>query len=49
MYDRIINGMADSNLESLESQKKLTREVYITRRKELEVANSLDTVLEEEL
>ncbi len=49
MYDRIINGMADSNLESLEAQKKLTREVYVTRKKELEVTNSLDKVLEEEL
>jgi len=44
-----LNALSQSNTESLEAQKKVVREVYIARKRELETANSLDVVIEEEL
>ena len=44
-----LNALSQSNTESLEAQKKVVREVYIARKIELETANSLDNIIEEEL
>jgi phosphoribosylformylglycinamidine synthase len=44
-----LNELSISNRESIEDQKKAVREIYIARKKELEVASSLDKVLEDEL
>jgi len=44
-----LNALSQSNTESLEAQKKVVREIYVARKRELETANSLDKVIEEEL
>ena len=44
-----LNALAYSATTSLEAQKKVVREVFISTKEEVKVGNALDKVLEEEL
>jgi hypothetical protein len=44
-----LNVLSHSHQESAEQQKKMTREIYVARKQELDTESALDAVLENEL
>lgn len=44
-----LDALSQSTAESLEAQKKIVREIFVSTKKEVQIENALDSVLEDEL